>query len=159
MWIDEHQVIPLYLFSDPQIREEWELFFNTHQKIQINNLSWSTPPQYKPLTAFELQLQNTSSRYIGQIELNIVLQNQDAQITQQKNIEIVGKIAPADSVTVGTLWDPKTQKMQYMTENHYKSNLHLKDVSKENWSPSINIDIQKPFTEIVVQAVFAEIQN
>jgi len=158
MWIDEKQVIPLYLFAKPENKDTWELFFNTHTQIQVHNLSWSNPPKYKPLTAFFLQLQNTSPRFVQNIELAITLQNTEAKL-QRINIQIIGNIEPANSVSIGTLWNPDSQELQYTTESRYKELLEREELGNLKWSPSINLDVQSDFSEIIVQAVFAEIQN
>ena len=158
MWIDEKQLIPLYLFANPESKQAWELFFNTHTQLQVHNLSWSTPPKYRPLTAFFLQLQNTSPRFVENIELSIILQSAETE-PKKINIQIIGAIAPANSVSIGTLWNPKNQVLQYTTESRYKELLQREELKGWHWSPSINLDVQADFSEILVQAVFAEIQN
>ena len=159
MWIDEKQIIPLYLFTTAENKEEWDLFFNTHTRIRVHNLSWSNPPKYKPLTAFYLQLQNTAPHFVQNIELAITLQDPKTLQEKTTSIQITGTIAPANSVSVGTLWNPISKTFQYTTEEHYKEMLKREEIQNLQWSPSINLDVEALFSDIVVQAVFAEIQH
>ncbi len=105
-WISIDDLVPLYLFSDEKIREQFQGRFDPHRKINILNTSWARHEFGSDKTNISFKLQNLSPYPVNNIIVTLSIKDNNGAVQRKELFNIKGTILEGDTSAVYTV-NPK----------------------------------------------------
>lgn len=146
-WLPMNSVAPAYLFADQETRNKYDVRFNTHRKILVQNPSWERPEHGSEVTNFYLQLQNLSPYSVQDIIVQLDLKNADGGIVKTFKFEVEGQLAASDTTFIGTLKPKKSKKSsgksksELLTRSAFEEKLKRDPSLEKFWFKQIEIEM------------------
>ena len=107
-WISIDDLIPLYLFSETKVREQYQARFDPHRKINILNTSWARQEYGSDKTNISFKLQNLSPYPVNNIIVTLAIKDNSGAVQRKEIFNIKGTILEGDTSTVYTV-KPKSK--------------------------------------------------
>ncbi len=105
-WISIDDVVPLYLFSEAKVREQYQARFDPHRKINILNTSWARQEYGSDKTNISFKLQNLSPYPVNNIVVTLAIKDSNGSVQRKEIFNIKGTILEGDTSAVYTV-NPK----------------------------------------------------
>lgn len=102
-WLSIDDLVPLYLFSDDKVREQYQARFDPHRKINILNTSWARPEYGSDKTNISFKLQNLSPYPVNNIVVTVSIKDSSGAVQRKEIFNIKGTILEGDTSSVYTI--------------------------------------------------------
>lgn len=146
-WVTVDQVIPAYMFTDAETREDYDPLYNPDQYVFVKNAGWLQMPNQRTgnVTSFSFLLQNKSKFDMENIMLLATIKDKAGKVLEKKEIRIEGRINRLEGTMVGMLQpDPKDKdgEARLLTETTFQEMLKEDEELQLRWVDGIEVKME-----------------